>query len=213
MAPAMSPVYYVMDGDDILVSTMAARGKAKAVRRNPKVSLAVLDEKWPPTYLVVYCDATVETDAEAVVDLMMRIAGLMAGSPMPEMFQRPCPGEPPASDQDERDRTLAVGGEDHRVGIHAGGRAERELVRALRPETPHRQVVHDPQAARRDHLEPVRFEEALRELQTRLAERMQVARNEPAAPAGGIELIAHGGLGLGLFLGFDRIGGGRRAET
>jgi hypothetical protein len=80
----MSIVYYVMDGDDILVSTMAARGKAKAVRRESKVSLAVLDEKWPPTYLVVYCHATVETDEDAVVDLMMKIAGVMAGSPMPE---------------------------------------------------------------------------------------------------------------------------------
>lgn len=82
--PAMSIVYYVMDGDDILVSTMAARGKAGAVRRNPKVSLCVLDEKWPPTYAVVYCDATVETEESAVVDLMMKIAGVMAGNPMPE---------------------------------------------------------------------------------------------------------------------------------
>jgi PPOX class probable F420-dependent enzyme len=82
--PAMSVVYYVMDGDDILVSTMAARGKAKAVRRDPKVSLCVLDEKWPPTYMVVYCNAQVDTDEDAVVDLMMRIAGVMAGQPLPE---------------------------------------------------------------------------------------------------------------------------------
>src|SRR5882672_1259319 len=82
--PAMSIVYYVMDGDDILVSTMAARGKAGAVRRDSKVSLCVLDEQWPPTYVVVYCDATVETDETAVVDLMMRIAGVMAGNPMPD---------------------------------------------------------------------------------------------------------------------------------
>ncbi len=82
--PAMSIVYYVMDGDDILVSTMAARGKTGAVRRNPKVSLCVLDEKWPPTYMVVYCDAKVETEESGVVDLMMRIAGVMAGGPMPE---------------------------------------------------------------------------------------------------------------------------------
>jgi hypothetical protein len=82
--PAMSIVYYVMDGDDILVSTMAARGKARAVRRNPKVSLCVLDEQWPPTYMVVYCEAKVETEEDAVVDLMMRIAGVMAGNPMPE---------------------------------------------------------------------------------------------------------------------------------
>jgi hypothetical protein len=82
--PAQSIVYYVMDGDDILVSTMAARAKAKAVERLGKVSLCVLDEQWPPTYLVVYCRAKLETEPQRVVDLMMRIAGVMAGNPMPE---------------------------------------------------------------------------------------------------------------------------------
>jgi nitroimidazol reductase NimA-like FMN-containing flavoprotein (pyridoxamine 5'-phosphate oxidase superfamily) len=79
----MSIVYYVMDGDDVLVSTMAERGKAKAIKRSPKVSLCVLDEKWPPTYLQVYCDASIDTDLEAATDLMMRIAGVMAGQAMP----------------------------------------------------------------------------------------------------------------------------------
>ena len=82
--PSMSIVYYVMDGNDILVSTMAGRGKAKAVKRRAKVSLCVLDERWPPTYLQVYCDARVETDERAVVDLMVRIAGVMAGNEMPD---------------------------------------------------------------------------------------------------------------------------------
>lgn len=82
--PAMSIVYYVVDGDEILVSTMSAREKAKAVERNGKISLCVLDEQWPPTYLQVYCDARVETDEDSVVDLMMRVAGVMAGKPMPE---------------------------------------------------------------------------------------------------------------------------------
>jgi nitroimidazol reductase NimA-like FMN-containing flavoprotein (pyridoxamine 5'-phosphate oxidase superfamily) len=82
--PAMTVVYYVTDGDDILVSTMAARGKAKAVAKNQKVSLCVLDEQWPPTYVQVYCDAKVETDRDANVDLAMRIAGVMAGKPMPD---------------------------------------------------------------------------------------------------------------------------------
>ena len=86
--PAMSVVYYVMDGNDILISTMEGRGKAKAVRRNSKVSLCVLDEHWPLTYLQVYGDATIEatvdTDLEKVVTLLTRILDLMAGKPMPE---------------------------------------------------------------------------------------------------------------------------------
>jgi Pyridoxamine 5'-phosphate oxidase len=82
--PAQSIVYYVTDGDDLLVSTMGARAKAKAVERLGKVSLCVLDEQWPPSYLVVYCRARLEAEPRAVVDLMMRIAGAMAGKPMPE---------------------------------------------------------------------------------------------------------------------------------
>jgi hypothetical protein len=77
-------VYYVLQDDEILISTMAARAKAKAVARSPKVSLCVLDEQWPPSYLQVYCDATVDTDFDHVVDVMMRIAGVMAGNPMPD---------------------------------------------------------------------------------------------------------------------------------
>ena len=82
--PAMTVVYYVMDRDDILVSTMAERAKAKAVARSPMVSLCVLDEKWPPTYLLVYGNSKIVTGFDAVVDLRMRIAGLMAGQPIPE---------------------------------------------------------------------------------------------------------------------------------
>ena len=81
--PSMTIVYYLSDGDDLLVSTMAERGKAKAVRRGGRVSLCVLDEQWPPTYLLVYCDAVIETDFAATVDVMMGIAGVMAGQPMP----------------------------------------------------------------------------------------------------------------------------------
>jgi hypothetical protein len=82
--PAVSIVYYAATPDEILVSTMAERAKAKAVARNSKVSLCVLDEKWPPTYMQVYCEAQLETDFDVVVDVMMQIAGAMAGQPMSE---------------------------------------------------------------------------------------------------------------------------------
>jgi PPOX class probable F420-dependent enzyme len=81
--PAMTVVYYLMDGDDMLISTMAERAKALAVKRNPKVSICVLDEQWPPTYLQVYGDATLEEDFDQAVDLMRRVIDLMAGEEMP----------------------------------------------------------------------------------------------------------------------------------
>ena len=83
--PAMSIVYYVPTADDeLLVSTMGGRAKAKAVVRNGKVSLCVLDESWPTSYLQVYCDAVVSTDPELVVDVMMGVAARMSGEALPE---------------------------------------------------------------------------------------------------------------------------------
>jgi Pyridoxamine 5'-phosphate oxidase len=83
--PAMSVVYYIpTDDDELLVSTMAARGKARAVERDGKVSLCVLDERWPFAYLQVYADAVVDTDSDLVVDVMMAVAGRMSGEQLSE---------------------------------------------------------------------------------------------------------------------------------
>jgi PPOX class probable F420-dependent enzyme len=85
--PAMTVVYYLTDpdSDDILVSTMNERQKAKSVRRDDKVSLCVLDEKWPLTYLQVYGTATIDDDLDAATELMRRIIVLMGeGQEVPE---------------------------------------------------------------------------------------------------------------------------------
>ena len=82
--PAMTVVYYVMNGDsELLVSTMAARAKARAVDRDGKVSLCVLDEQWPLTYLQVYGDAVIDTDPDLAVDVLTKVVGLMAGEEVP----------------------------------------------------------------------------------------------------------------------------------
>ena len=81
--PAMSVVYYVpTDGGELFVSTMAGRAKARATARNAKVSLCVLDERWPFAYLQVYADATIDRNPELVVDLMMAVGGRMSGQPL-----------------------------------------------------------------------------------------------------------------------------------
>lgn len=81
----MSVVYYVpTDTDELLVSTMRDRSKAKVVARNPKVSICVLDERWPFAYLQVYCDAVVEDDPDLVVDVMMAVAERMSGEALSE---------------------------------------------------------------------------------------------------------------------------------
>ena len=83
--PSMSIVYYIpTDDDELLISTMGGRAKAKAVARTGKASLCILDERWPFAYVQVYCDARVDTDPDLVVDVMMAVAGRMSGQPLPE---------------------------------------------------------------------------------------------------------------------------------
>ena len=81
--PAQSVVYYIpTDTGELLVATMGARAKAKAVGRLGKLSLLVLDEHWPVGYLQVYCDAVIERDPDTVVDVMQAVAGRMSGQPL-----------------------------------------------------------------------------------------------------------------------------------
>jgi PPOX class probable F420-dependent enzyme len=82
--PAMTVVYYVMDGDDLLISTMAGRNKPKAVDRDGRISLCILDEQWPLSYLQVYGTAVVSRDRDLAVDVLTRVIGIMAGEEVPE---------------------------------------------------------------------------------------------------------------------------------
>ena len=83
--PALSVVYYVpTDGDELLVSTTAGRAKVRSVTRNPKISLCVLDERWPFVYLQVYADAVIDADPRLAVDVLMGVAGRMSGEPTSE---------------------------------------------------------------------------------------------------------------------------------
>lgn len=83
--PAQSVVYYIpTDTGELLVSTMRGRAKAKAVEREGKISLCILDERWPFAYLQVYCDAVVDREFELTTDVMMAVAGRMSGTALPE---------------------------------------------------------------------------------------------------------------------------------
>jgi PPOX class probable F420-dependent enzyme len=82
--PAMTVVYYVVEGDELLVSTMAERAKAKAVDRDGRVSLCVLDEQWPLSYLQVYGNGVLDRDPELAADVLTRVVGLMAGEEVPD---------------------------------------------------------------------------------------------------------------------------------
>lgn len=78
--PSLTPVYYVLDGDDLLISTTASRAKAKLIRRNPAVSVCVLGEELPFPYLTVFGRGRIEEEGAA--ELMARIGQAISGNPV-----------------------------------------------------------------------------------------------------------------------------------
>jgi len=80
--PSLSPTYYYMDGDDICISTTASRAKARAVRRDPEITVCVLGEQMPFPYLTVYGRGSVTE--EGAVEAMMSAGEAMTGKPVPE---------------------------------------------------------------------------------------------------------------------------------
>jgi len=78
-SPASTPAYYaVNDVGQIELSTMGDRGKARAVERGDRVSVSVYDERWPPTYLLVFGKAQIDRDPAHAADMLITVVGLMA---------------------------------------------------------------------------------------------------------------------------------------
>jgi PPOX class probable F420-dependent enzyme len=97
--PAVTPVYYAMDGDDLIISTTATRAKAKAITRNPDVSICILGEAMPFPYLTVYGRGRIEH--ANVVETMVKVGERMSGNAIPDAAR-------PAIEQRARDEGRVV---------------------------------------------------------------------------------------------------------
>ena len=73
--PHVAPIWFIVEGGDILFATSAEAGKARAMRRDPRVSL-VVDVEEPP-YAFVKVDGTVEITED--LDEVLRVATLAGG--------------------------------------------------------------------------------------------------------------------------------------
>ncbi len=73
--PHVAPIWFIVEGGDILFATSAEAGKSRAMRRDPRVSL-VVDVEEPP-YAFVKVDGTVEITED--LDEVLRVATLAGG--------------------------------------------------------------------------------------------------------------------------------------
>lgn len=73
--PHVAPIWFVLDGDDLIFNTHETSGKAKALRREGRASL-VVDDQQPP-YSFVKIDGTISFDDD--LDTVRRIATEIGG--------------------------------------------------------------------------------------------------------------------------------------
>ena len=83
--PHLSPVYYVLDGDDLLVYVTKTRTKTKLIRNSGRLTLCVLHEEFPFPYLRIEGRGQIED--EGAVDAMMGIGGKMQGRELPDSMR------------------------------------------------------------------------------------------------------------------------------
>jgi PPOX class probable F420-dependent enzyme len=63
--PHAAPVWFVLDGDDLIFMTWHTSVKGKAVQRDARVALVVDDETFPYSFVLVEGTATVTRDPRA----------------------------------------------------------------------------------------------------------------------------------------------------
>ena len=72
--PHVAPIWFVVDGHDLVFSTGTESVKGRHLRANPRAALAVDVEKFPYHFVSVRGGVSVEEDPDDMVDWATRIA-------------------------------------------------------------------------------------------------------------------------------------------
>ena len=87
-APHVTPIWFVLDGDDIVFTTHESSVKGKAVLRDGRVSMVVDDQEPPYSFVLVQGTATVSRDLDELVAWATKIGGRYMGAERAEEFGR-----------------------------------------------------------------------------------------------------------------------------
>ncbi|RMG94837.1 MAG: PPOX class F420-dependent oxidoreductase [Chloroflexi bacterium] len=86
--PHVAPIWFVMDGDDLIFNTWHTSVKAQNMRRDPRVSLCVDEETPPFAFVIVEGTVTLTENAPDLVAWATRIGGRYMGADQAEAFGR-----------------------------------------------------------------------------------------------------------------------------
>jgi PPOX class probable F420-dependent enzyme len=82
----VTPVWFVVDGADLVFNTWHTSAKAKHLRRDPRASLLVDLEEPPYAYVMVEGDASISTDVDEIRQFATLIGARYMGADRAEEF-------------------------------------------------------------------------------------------------------------------------------
>ena len=93
--PHVQPVWFVLDGDDLVFTTGASTVKGRNLRRDPRASLVVDDEAPPFAFVRVDGVVDLSEDPDEMLRWAMRIAARYMGAERADAYGRrnAVPGE------------------------------------------------------------------------------------------------------------------------
>lgn len=77
--PHVAPIWFVLDGDDLVFTTWATTGKGRALRRDHRVSIVVDDDAPPFAFVKVDGVAELSEDADELLRWATEIGGRYMG--------------------------------------------------------------------------------------------------------------------------------------
>ncbi len=84
----VTPIWFILDGDEIIFNTARTTAKGRAILRDPRVTMVVDLEEMPYGFVRVQGEATVSEDPDELLDSATRIAARYVGQDRAEEFGR-----------------------------------------------------------------------------------------------------------------------------
>jgi PPOX class probable F420-dependent enzyme len=87
-APHVAPIWFVLDGDDMVFTTAAASVKGRNLRRDPRAMMCVDDQAPPYSFVVVTGTVTLSGDLDEMLRWATAIGARYMGDERAEAFGR-----------------------------------------------------------------------------------------------------------------------------
>jgi PPOX class probable F420-dependent enzyme len=87
-APHVTPIWFVLDGDELLFNTGKDSLKGRILQRDPRVAICVDDQAPPFSFVIVHGEATLDDDLDEMLKWATVIGGRYMGKERGAEFGR-----------------------------------------------------------------------------------------------------------------------------